>query len=60
MFTYEKSLKISFLRTTEPEKLKLMWNLPDIMQILNCSNHGPLWFGGAMIGETVFHIIMFI
>jgi hypothetical protein len=54
MFIYEKSLKFFFSRTTGPEKLKLMWDLPDIVQILNCSNHGPRGSDGATIGETYF------
>jgi hypothetical protein len=47
-------LKIFFSRTTEPEWVIFTWKLSDIMQIQNCSHHGPWGSGGATIGKTIF------
>jgi hypothetical protein len=49
-----KYLKIFFSRTTEPEKFKFTWKLPDIVQIQICPNECPRGSGGATIGEIIF------
>ena len=46
-------LKLFFSTTTEPEELKCIWKLFDIMQFQDCSNHSPWRLGGATIGKTI-------
>jgi hypothetical protein len=46
-------LKI-FSRTTKPEKLRFTQELPDIVQIQVCTNHGPWGLDGATFWETIF------
>ena len=54
MIIKEKSLKIFFSRTTGPGKLNFIWKLPDIEEIQVCSNHDPLGYDGATIGDESF------
>jgi hypothetical protein len=48
-----------FSRTTKPEKLRFTQKLPEILQIQDCTNHGPLGLGGATMGKTVFTFVYF-
>jgi hypothetical protein len=47
-------IKIFFSRTTEPEKLKFISQLFNIVQKQVCKSHGLQGSGGVAIGETVF------
>jgi hypothetical protein len=40
-------------RTTEPEYLRFIWKLPDIVQIQACTNYGPRALERTTIGEAI-------
>ena len=45
---------IFFSKTIRPEKLKLKWKHPQVVQIQVCSNYGPRGQGGAPRGGSCF------
>ena len=53
-YIQRKSLKILFSKTIRPDRLKLKWKHPQVVQILDCSNHGPRGQGWATVGGSSF------